>query len=238
MPPSTATSVPDQLIKLDEGQRSSPDRTAAKPRPSPPSPPPRLDSTLTLTMGQLLYTSTSGSRKQRHVLNFQFNPTEIERTRTVKVNRTPTGNVLEEDRETTRDKPKRKASRKPDTWEMTLALKFDASYYPQQPDPPSGPYAHRISRIEEAIHFFEALVDPQHDDKENENVANANETPPPPYVVFLFGKRQWRCSVKSLRIKEQDYTPDLCPRRFEATLTLDVYETVRQSDMEKPGADA
>jgi hypothetical protein len=235
MPPSTATTEPDKLIKLDEGEPAPP------PDPKKPAPPPpslRLDSTLTLTMGQLIYTSKSRTKTQRHILKFQFNPTEIERTRTITVNRTPTGNILEEDRETTRDKPKRKASRKPNTWEMTLALRFDAAYYPTQADPPDGTYSHRISRIEEAIHFFEALVDPQQDDKENENVANANETPPPPYVTLLFGKRQWRCTVKSLRIKEQDYTPDLAPRRFEATLTLDVYETVRQSDMEKPGADA
>ena len=234
MPPNTATTDPDALIKIDEGEPVEPKKTDKAP-PSPP--PPRLDSTVTLTMGQLIYTAKSRSKTQRHILKFQFNPTEIERTRSITVHRTPTGNILEEERETTRDKPKRKASRKPNTWEMTLALRFDASYYPQS-DPPTGPYSHRLSRIEEAIHFFEALVDPQHDDKENENVANANETPPPPYVTFLFGKRQWRCTVKTLRIKEQDYTPDLAPRRFEATLTLDVYETVRQSDMEKPGADA
>jgi hypothetical protein len=238
MPPNTATTDPDHMIKIDEGQRPPPDPKDEAAKKTPPPPQPRLDSTLSLTMGQLIYTAKSRAKTQRHVLKFQFNPTEIERTRSINVYRTPTGNTLEEDRETTRDKPKRKASRKPNTWEMTLALRFDASYYQQQPSPPDGPYSHRVSRIEEAIHFFEALVDPQHYEKETENVATANETPPPPYVTFLFGQRQWRCTVKNLRIKEMDYTKDLYPRRFEATLTLDIYETIRQSDMEKPGADS
>jgi hypothetical protein len=38
------------------------------------------------------------------------------------------------------------------------------------------------------------------------------------------------CAVKTVRIKEEDYTHDLYPRRFEVTLTLEIIETTSQVD--------
>src|SRR5882724_2413032 len=171
------------------------DESPPAPAPSsPPRPAHRLDTNVAVTMGELSFTSQG----QTHTLEFQFNPTEMERSRTVKVTRTPTGNTLEEERDTTRDKPKRKASRKPDPWDLTLALKFDAGYYHRRHNTPalSVPFGQQVDRIANAIHFFEALVDPAHHDHENENVSNANETPPPPYLFLQFGKRRWKCFVK------------------------------------------
>ena len=226
MPPDTRRPVP-KFINLDVNENS------AKPAKSDALPQPLLDTTVPLTMGQLWYQAKTG----RRTLQFQFNPTELERSRTVKINRTPTGNTLEEEHGGHRNQPKRKASRKPEPWDMTLALRFDAAYYHRRPDksPLQVAFKNQIDRIEDAIHFFESLVDPAHHEHEKENASNADETPPPPFVHLQFGKRVWRCTVKTLRIKEQDYTYDLYPRRFEATLGLEVLETVQHNDHDKPG---
>lgn len=233
MPADTSPPAPEFLkIEVDDPPPPPPDPRKPKP-PRTPSPP-LLDTTVPLVMGELSYES----KGQRHTLQFQFNPTELERSRTVKINRTPTGNNLEEEHGGHRNQAKRKASRKPEPWDMTLALKFDAAYHNRRPDDPplKGPFKSPIARIEKAIRFFESLVDPAHHDHEKENPANADETPPPPFVHLQFGKRVWRCTVKTLRIKELDYTYDLYPRRFEATLGLEVIETVQQNDQGKPGA--
>lgn len=229
--PADTSPPPPEFINIEADEVPPP----PKPRKATDPPvPPRLDATVKLTMGQMWYES----KGQRHTLQFQFNPTELERSRTVKINRTPTGNNLEEEHGGKRNQPKRKASRKPEPWDMTLALKFDAAYYHRRPDdsPLQVAFKNQITRIDNAIRFFESLVDPAHHDHEKENPANADETPPPPFVHLQFGKRVWRCTVKTLRIKELDYTYDLFPRRFEATLGLEVIETVVQNDMGKPGA--
>lgn len=232
------TTKPDVLIVMDEGpSRPPPPKQQPDPPPgraSPGNPLSGLNRIVPLTMGSLSYIDAD---RKIQSLQFQFNPTELDRSRTVQFTRTPTGNTLEEMRAGVRNQPKRKFTRKPEPWSMTLKLGYDAGHYAygdEQPKP--GAFSHRIDRIAEAMRFFEALVEPSPFVSENENKANASETPPPPLMILQYGQRSWQCAVKSLQIKEQDYTYDLYPRRFEATLTLELVETIQQNDQGKTGA--
>jgi len=225
---------PDVLIVMDEGL--APPDQHFDPLDAPSAAGmflPRLNNIVTLTMGSLSYID---AERRIQSLQFQFNPIELERSRTIKFTRTPTGNTLEELRAGLRNLPKRKFTRKPDPWDMTLSLRYDASYTANGDEGPAlQAYSHRIDRIAKAIQFFEALVEPVPFVSENQKTANADETPPPPLLVFQYGKRSWQCALKHLRIKEDDYTPDLYPRRFEATLTLEIVETVQQNEQGKKG---
>lgn len=219
--------------------------------PDAPTSPPALNTSVNLVMGQLFY--RDAQRNPQHCV-FQFNPTEIERSRTISFTRSRTGNILEEPRGQGRNHAKRKQTRKPDPWEMSVTLRFDAAYgmavgntqspLPRTVQTPSLParftsatpdfnasssFKEQLRRITRTIQFFEALAEPGPFVTENERVANADETPPPPYVVLAFGERAWHCAVKSVRIKEEDYTPYLYPRRFEVTLSLEIIETTRQN---------
>jgi|GEM_PF-5592947 len=218
-----------------------------------------LDTAVPLTVGQLFYWDNKGIA---HSCPFQFNPTEIERTRDVKFTRTQTGNTYEEPRRGERNQTKRKASRKAERWQMTLSLKFDAgrpvTTKPPAPPPPqapadtssdepgppvAGPGAPQVDKFESAkalakrvvdtMRFFEALSGPLPDTVETDKMANADETPPPPFLTLALGWRSWKCAVKSVRIKEEDYTYDLYPRRFEVSLTLEIIETTQQAEQGK-----
>jgi hypothetical protein len=179
-----------------------------------------LNTVVDLALGTLSFKGADG---KPHSQTFQFNPTELERSRAVTFTRTLTGNTLEEPGVGPRNQPKRKATRKPDPWTLTLSLRYDASY---APIPDTGHFDDQVKRIANAIRFFEALTEPGPFESENEKTANANETPPPPLASFHYGPRSWRCAVKNLRIKEEDFTHDLYPRRIEVTLTLEIVETV------------
>ncbi|MEO7732027.1 MAG: hypothetical protein ABIY55_13715 [Kofleriaceae bacterium] len=224
---------------------------AADPAVKPPT---ILSTTVPLSVGQLFYRD---NKRHAHSCPFQFNPTEIERSCDVKFTRTPTGNTREEPRAGERNQTKRKSSRKPERWQMTLSLKFDAGHplINKPPPPPpeneaadddsdapgpslTGPTAPRSDKLEsskalarrvvEAMRFFEALAEPLPDTTENDKMSNADETPPPPFLTLALGWRSWKCAVKSVRIKEEDYTYDLYPRRFEVSLTLEIIETTQQ----------
>jgi hypothetical protein len=214
-----------------------------------------LNTSVALVMGQLFYRDAKGTPK--HCV-FQFNPTEIERSRTISFTRSPTGNTLEEPRPGDRNQAKRKQTRKVQPWEMSVTLRFDAAYgmvagntqspLPKIAESPKGPrlsdeftsatpsfnsatatFRNELQRIDETIKFFEALAEPGPFVTETDKIANADETAPPPYVILAFGERAWHCAVKSVRIKEEDYTPYLLPRRFEATLSLEIIESTRQN---------
>jgi hypothetical protein len=215
-----------------------------------------LNTAVTLTMGQLFYRDSQG---KPHRCLFQFNPTELERSRTINVTRSPTGNTNEEPRVGGRNSAKRKQTRKPAEWEMAVTLRFDAAYgklawtqqSPLRPtehtgnlpqaftdeDPVFNPLAKsfkdEIENIRQTIEFFEKIAHAQPWENENESPGNADETPPPPYVMLAFGQRAWECAVKSVRIKELDHTPDLYPRRFEVSLNLEIILTVPQNDQGK-----
>lgn len=221
------TSKADVTVRVDEGP-AKPGKAGGGGKPSQNS----LDPRVQLTMGLLWFRDNQG--KTRKCI-FQFNPTELERSRTVKFTRTPTGNTLEEPDVGPRNQVKRKHTRKPDPWELQLSLRYDAGYYPHGDQPAPGAFSHKIARVDEAMRFFEALAEPDLQVSENENVSNAQETPPPPLLIFQFGTRMWRCAVKTLRIKEQDFTVDLYLRRFEVTLGLEVIETVAQNEQGKTG---
>jgi hypothetical protein len=222
MPPEPASD--ESLLVIKEAP-------LPKKEPKADTPPETFSTDIQLTMGKLSYID---AKRKVQSIEFQFNPTELERSRTVKFTRTPTGNTLEEMRAGVRNQAKRKFTRKPDPWSMTLALRYDASYY--GPGATPGPFKHKIDSVDRAMQFFEALVEPSPFPTENEKVANADETPPPPLMILAYGQRSWQCAVKTIRIKEEDYTRDLYPRHFEVTLTLEVVETVRQNEQGKTGA--
>lgn len=194
----------------------------------------QLDPRVKLTMGMLSFQDDTGKLRS---CPFQFNPTELERARTIKFTRTPTGNILEEPKVGPHNQAKRKFTRKADPWDLTLSLRYDAAYYHDAEPSPARSYKDEVQRVTEARQFFEALVEPAPVALENEKVANADETPPPPLLTLQFGIRTWRCAAKSVRIKELDYTPDLYPRRFEVTLQLEIIETTRQNDQGKLGGE-
>ncbi|HEX3765602.1 MAG TPA: hypothetical protein VHW23_43200 [Kofleriaceae bacterium] len=222
------------------------------PPPSTPGQFPTLNTAVSLTVGQLFYRDAKGNPQQ---CMFQFNPTEMERSRNIAFTRSRTGNILEEPRVGGRNSAKRKQTRKPESWDMSVTLRFDAAYgmvawtqhspLPKTPataalpadpavdtptfNPLAAKFKTEIQRIDNTIQFFEQIAEPQPFVSEHEKIANAEETPPPPYVTLAFGQRAWQCAVKSVRIKEEDYTPDLYPRRFEVTLSLEIIETVRQN---------
>ena len=215
-----------------------------------------LNTAVTLTVGQLYYRDANGQAQQ---CVFQFNPTEMERSRNIAFTRSRTGNTLEESRTSGRNSAKRKQTRQLEPWAMSMTLRFDAAYgrlthtrqSPLRKAPHSGElpenlksaqrttnlvagnFAAEIKRIGEALQFFEAIADAEPWKPENEKIANADETPPPPYVMLAFGQRVWECAVKSVRIKEEDYTRDLYPRRFEVTLSLELIQSVPQSEQGK-----
>lgn len=220
--------------------------------------PGKLNTAVTLTMGMLFYKDRAEPQKSHQCL-FQFNPTELERSRNIAYTRSPTGNTLEEPRPGGRNNAKRKQTRKMEPWTMSVTLRFDAAYgrvaWTQQSplratertgalseeelhpkakfNPEAAEFKQEIQRIDETLQFFEAIAEAEPWKPENEKTANADETPPPPYVMMAFGQRVWECAVKSVRIKEEDYTPDLYPRRFEATLTLEIIRTVPQNEQGK-----
>ena len=226
--------------------------------PEDPSGPGPLRTDVVLSVGMLFYRDRDEHRTPHHCA-FQFNPTELERSRTIAFTRSPTGNILEETRVGGRNAAKRKQTRKPEPWEMSMTLRFDAGYGMigrAQPsplretprsgaippnitqgdtarDPMTATYAQELKRIDETIQFFEQIANAQPWAPENEKAANADETPPPPYVMLAFGQRVWECAVKNVRIKEEDYTPDLAPRRFEVTLGLEILMTVPQNNQKQ-----
>lgn len=215
-----------------------------------------LNTAVTLTVGQLYYRDAKGKAQQ---CVFQFNPTEMERSRNIAFTRSRTGNTLEEPQTGGRNSAKRKQTRQLEPWTMSMTLRFDAAYgrlthtrqSPLRKGPHSGElpedlksakrttnlmaanFAAEIQRIGEMLQFFEAIADAEPWKPENEKVANADETPPPPYVMLAFGQRVWECAVKSVRIKEEDYTRDLYPRRFEVTLSLELIQSVAQNEQGK-----
>lgn len=215
---------------------------------------PKLNTAVTLTMGMLFYRDND-KQHTTHSCPFQFNPTEIERSRNIAFTRSQTGNTREEPHVGGRNSAKRKQTRKLEPWTMSVTLRFDAAYGkvawtrqsplpkvpqtssepkltdPDQPatfNPAVASFKDEIQRIDKTIKFFEQIAEAEPIVSENEKVANADETPPPPYVILAFGWRAFQCAVKSVRIKEEDYTPDLYPRRFEATLSLEIIETTIQ----------
>jgi hypothetical protein len=202
------------------------------PLPPPPSSPGR-ENAVQLSAGMMTYDSPQAGPQ---ALRFQFNPTEIERSRTITINRTPTGNTLEEPKVGPRNQAKRKMTRKPEAWDMTLSLRFDASYPSPNPPPPTGG-GHVKDQVEAARKFFEGLVEPGVFEPDSTRIAQAHETAPPPMVTLYFGRRAWRCTVKSLRIKEEDFTYDLDARRFEVTITFEVVTTVPQNFQRKVGGE-
>jgi hypothetical protein len=216
------------------------DRTATHANAVLRKPGETLSTVVPLSVGQLFYRDT---HRKPHYCVFQFNPTELERTRNIAYTRSRTGNTLEEPRVGGRNAAKRKQTRKLEPWTMSVTLRFDAAYgmdswtlpsplptFINDPSPPppfnsaTANYIDQIDRIDRTMRFFEQIVEAEPFVSENENIANADETPPPPYVVLAFGPRSWQCALKSVRIKEEDYTPDLYLRRFEATLSLEVIE--------------
>lgn len=200
-------------------------------QPQPPPQPKRLEFTVPLVLGMMSFEDKDGHRRR---CTFQFNPAQLERSRTIQITRSPTGNTLEEPGAGPRNQPKRKMTRKPQPWDMTLSLRYDASYPSQNPAPdPDEPLVK--DKVEFARQFFEALVEPGGFQSEDTRIANANETAPPPLVLFQYGERAWECAVKSLRIKEEDYTYDLYPRRFEVTITLEIIGTVPRNNAGKLG---
>jgi hypothetical protein len=240
------------VVVVPAPQKAQRTRTTDNTAPGP------LNTAVKLTMGMLFYRAHDEKRTPHHCL-FQFNPTELERSRNIAFTRSPTGNVLEEPRVGGRNAAKRKQTRKPEAWDMSITLRFDAGYgmvaWAEQSqlretartgalpkditkgdtaaNPLTATFKDEILRIQQTIDFFEGIADAQPWVSENEKVANADETPPPPYVMLAFGNRVWECAVKSVRIKEEDYTPDLYPRRFEATLSLEIIQTVAQNDQGK-----
>src|SRR5436305_1765427 len=85
------------------------------PTPEPPTATNRgpLNTDVKLTMGMLFYRDRDQDRTPHHCL-FQFNPTELERSRSIAFTRSPTGNTLEEPRVGGRNSAKRKQTRKPE----------------------------------------------------------------------------------------------------------------------------
>lgn len=195
-------------------------------KPGPPSAPGH-ENAVRLRAGMMVYRSPQRGLQR---LRFQFNPTEIERSRSVEITRTPTGNNLEEQHAGPRNQAKRKITRKAGPWDMTLSLRFDASY--PSPNPRGG---HVKDQVKEAREFCEGLVEPGEFQPDDQRMAQAHETAPPPLVTLHFGQRSWLCAVKSLRIKEEDYTYDLEVRRFEATITFEILTTVQQNFQRKVG---
>jgi hypothetical protein len=226
---------------------------ALLPPPNQPKPPAALNTAVQLTLGQLYYYDV---QHKLQMCGFQFNPTELERSRDINYTRSRTGNINEERGDLGRDALKRKQTRKPEPWVMSLTLRFDAAYgklLGSQPSPPpigfpvpatpggsrfnanapydpvTAGYRDELDRIEDTIHFFEKMVEPVPFEKENEQMANADETPPPPYVWLALGPRAWQCAVRSVRIKEDDYTITMRPRRFEVTLNLEIIIIIPQN---------
>jgi hypothetical protein len=204
-----------------------PDPNPKRPPPSAPGP----ENAIRLKTGMMEYHSPHDGHQ---TLRFQFNPTEIERSRSIEIVRTPTGNNLEEPHSGPRNQAKRKTTRKPESWDMTLSLRFDASYPSPNPPPASGS-GHVKDQVEAARKFFEGLVEPGEFQPSGQRIAQAHETAPPPHLLLHFGRRSWRCVVKSLRIKEEDFTFDLDARRFEATIGLEIHTTVPQNVQGKVG---
>lgn len=214
-----------------------------------------LNTYLPLTVGQLFFLD---AHKQLRRCAFQFNPTELERSRSIAITRTPTGNVLEEPKFGPRNQAKRKLTRKVEPWEMTLTLKFDASRPLDASDTPTplprgalwdpndGAPTEAVTtssdetggftdRIAHTLRFFEALAEPVPFTDEDDRIVNADETPPPPIITLALGPRSWNCFVKQVRIKEQDYTFDLHPRRFEVTVSFEIFHTIQQNENDHTG---
>src|SRR5581483_8462721 len=101
-----------------------------------PKPAPALNTVVPLTLGQLYYYD---AECKLQMCGFQFNPTELERSRDINYTRSRTGNINEEQGEQGRNSIKRKQTRKPDPWVMSLTLRFDAAYgklLGSRPSPP------------------------------------------------------------------------------------------------------
>lgn len=184
---------------------------------------------MNLTPAAFNYVDRNNRNRQ---LYFQFNPTTLKRTRTVTFTETKGNDPLAS--ETDRSAQGKKFSLKAQRWKLDFDIRLDASMPPltKEGAQASGSY---LGAVQQGLDQLEALVEPGPVPSENDSLYGFQLNPDPPLIYFTWGARIWSGYMTSLTISEVQFTPDLVPKRVEATVSLVVIETPRQLAQGKTG---
>lgn len=172
----------------------------------------------TFEPGYFLIKGVDGSKAS---LYFQFNPEEIVRSRSVDFNDT---SGLEDQGPTpvvgSGPSAYAKYTLRAARWMISnINIRLDSSA-PPQVGMPNSSYGADLDALRKAVKLLESLVEPK--ERKNQNQAkdsypNQAETP---IVQLCWGKRIWEGYVTSVNITEKLFTPDLVPKRVEASVNM------------------
>jgi len=176
--------------------------------------------------GFFLYKTATG---QRGLLHFQFNPQEIQRSRSVSFEET---SALDEDQSSNAggDSQSSSSSKKfskytlrAGRWRLSLNIRLDTSA-PLLPGAPIPPYAVDLAALALAVKQLETLVEPQEKITQNKATYGYPSQPETPRVQFWWGPRVWEGYITDVSITEKMFTPDLLPKRVEANVSMVVID--------------
>jgi hypothetical protein len=203
------------------------------PNPSPALHPQPPDPVLhvQVTPGLIEYVDNQGTAQKFY---FQCNPASLSRSRTI--NRTDSQATNQAaGTKTARGEAGRKYTLKANAWRLdTIELWFDAS----MPHWVTGKRSEDggLDAVQKSLKHLEAISEPGPVPSENESQTGAPPLPSPPLITLTLGTRTWQGHVSSLSIVEQDFTPDLVPRRVKVTLGIEPVVTEAQLERGKLGA--
>ncbi len=203
------------------------------PNPSPAmhAQPPNPALHLQVTPGLIEYVDMEGKPQRFY---FQCNPTSLSRSRTINRTDSQASNQAAGTK-TARGEAGRRYTLKASAWRLdTLELWFDASaphYATGKRSEDDG-----LEAVQQSIRHLEAISEPGPARSENDAQTGAPPLPSPPLIALTLGTRTWQGHVSSLSIVEQDFTPDLVPRRIKVSLTIEPVVTEAQLQQGKLGA--
>ncbi|MCG8420095.1 MAG: hypothetical protein MJE77_19370 [Proteobacteria bacterium] len=207
-----------------------------------------------LEPGAFIYTDLKGKLQ---AIYFQFNPEKLTRSRTATFKETDAND--RQGTTTARGAQGKKYTLTVERWKIDLDIRLDASkpaYVGTQPPPPdfvNSPKGEdlakkwrqhlekvklqhaRLTSVAEGLSHLEALIEPGPIPSENDDLYGFSSLPDPPMIQFLWGERIWAGFMTSLSISEVQFTPQLSPKRVEATVSLVILETLRQLQQGKTG---
>lgn len=164
---------------------------------------------------------------------FQCNPASLSRSRNIARTDSQATNQAAGTK-TARGEAGRRYTLKASAWKLdTIELWFDAS----MPHWTEGTLVEGggLEAVQRSIEHLEAISEPGPVPSENESQTGAPPLPSPPLITLTLGKRTWQGHVSSLSIVEQEFTPDLVPRRIKVTLGIEPVVTEAQLEQGKLG---
>lgn len=187
-----------------------------------------------LIPGAFVYSDRNGNSQ---TLYFQFNPEKLTRARTAQFKETKANDT--QGTTSNRGAQGKKYTLTVERWKIDFDIRLDASkptFVSQQRMSAAPPgLGDGLEQVRAGLAHLEALIEPGPIPSENDSLYGYQELPDPPMIQFLWGDRAWAGFLTSLSISEVLFTPDLKPRRVEATVSMVILETLRQLQQGKTG---